>query len=535
MKKSLLIFSLMLSASSAFAQMQVDKQIQMTGAAANDRRITNVSNASTVTPVGTDAININTVQQNYVNYSAGTFAGGTYALTLAPAPASYTGGMRITFRASAASTGATNVNVNLLGVRALVKPNNVALRAGDIQTGQMVEAVYDGTTGNFEIISGLGADAWSVNGNVGTAAGTNFLGTTDDMSLDFRTFNNIRGTFMNTGEFRLTGNGTAAAPILSWTTDTNLGFYRIGADNFAVSTAGAERLQFFAGGNIFANNGSLDIAGASQIVFGSRSINDDVSVFGENTGTGYGIYGRAPNGGSAVYGYKTGGSGGAVLAWNNRTSALTGSGVAGLGSNVGTYYELTGSPTGGAFTGINFGTFSKQTETLNAIDHSAYIGSYNRGATQNTVYVGGVIGGTHYKILGTGGGSVSTTMTTRDGERILFAPEATENWFFDMGEAQLSNGKVIVKLDPVFADCISDEKPFKVFVQGAEGTLGQIRVTRNQADKSFVLEDLGGASSGTVQFSVYGIWKGKENLRLPKYEGKVELIEHQADVQKVKD
>jgi hypothetical protein len=295
-----------------------------------------------------------------------------------------------------------------------------------------------------------------------------------------------------------------------------------------------ERLQFFAGGNIFANNGSLDIAGANQIVFGSLSINDDVSVYGRNTGTGFAVYGSAPNGGTAVYGYKTAGTGGAVLGYNNRAANLQGSGVAGIGNNTGNYWELA-TPTGGAFTGIRYGTFSTQTENSNAIDHSAYIGNYYQGATQRSVYVGGVIGGTHYKILGTGGGSVSTTMTTRDGERILFAPEATENWFFDMGEAQLSNGKVIVKLDPIFADCISDEKPFKVFVQGAEGTLGQIRVTRNQADKSFVLEDLGGASNGTVQFSVYGIWKGKENLRLPKYEGKVEVIEHQADVQKVKD
>jgi hypothetical protein len=161
MKKILCSFLGIFMAVSAFAQVQIDKQVQMTGALPNDRRITNVSNASTVTPVGTDAININTVQQNYVNYSAGTFAGGTYALTLVPAPAAYTAGMRITFRASAANTGATNVNVNALGARPLVRHNGVALNAGEIYSGQIVEAVYDATSAHFEVISNIKTDVTS--------------------------------------------------------------------------------------------------------------------------------------------------------------------------------------------------------------------------------------------------------------------------------------------------------------------------------------------------------------------------------------
>lgn len=143
--------------------------------------------------------------------------------------------------------------------------------------------------------------------------------------------------------------------------------------------------------------------------------------------------------------------------------------------------------------------------------------------------MGGRIGPTHYKILGTGGGSVSTTMPTRDGERILYAPEAPENWFFDIGEVKLVNGKARVELDPLFYDCISHEKPFKVFVQGAENTLGAIRV-KARGDNWFELEDTGGASSGTVMFNIYAIWKGKENIRLPKFENpiKIEKVERVA-------
>lgn len=38
-------------------------------------------------------------------------------------------------------------------------------------------------------------------------------------------------------------NGTAAAPAIYWTADTNMGFYRIGADNLGVATAGTLRLD----------------------------------------------------------------------------------------------------------------------------------------------------------------------------------------------------------------------------------------------------------------------------------------------------
>ena len=175
---------------------------------------------------------------------------------------------------------------------------------------------------------------------------------------------------------------------------------------------------------------------------------------------------------------------------------------------------------GGSFIGRQWGVTSIAAISgggTNGIDRAAFIGRYvSGGSTQQTVYVGARIGGTHYKILGTGGGSVSTTMETSQGERILFAPESPENWFFDIGEVQLNNGKAVVKLDKIFGEIIADSKPFKVFVQGSEGALGSIRITRNIKEKSFLVEDLGGQSNGTVQYSIYAIWKGKENLRFPE-------------------
>jgi len=65
--------------------------------------------------------------------------------------------------------------------------------------------------------------------------------------------------------------------------------------------------------------------------------------------------------------------------------------------------------------------------------------------------------------------------------------------------------------------------------------LGSIRITRNQTDKSFLVEDIGGASSGIVQYNIYGIWKGKENLRFPEFkpENHLKSIEQQTITSKV--
>ena len=186
---------------------------------------------------------------------------------------------------------------------------------------------------------------------------------------------------------------------------------------------------------------------------------------------------------------------------------------------------------GGAFNGSRWGVFANSTISGSpATDRAAFIGIFNENVTSRTVYLGATLGGVNYKVLGTGSASVSTTMPTREGERILFAPEAPENWFFDIGEVTLINGKATVTIDPIFVDCIADSKPFKVFVQGGENTLGSIRITRNQKNKTFIVEDLGGNSNGIVQYSVYGIWKQKENLRFPEYKQPLEFQSTKATI-----
>ena len=82
--------------------------------------------------------------------SAGTDA---YAITLSPAPAAYTNGMPIRFKADVANTGACTLNVNGLGAITIKKNLSVDLASGDIQANQIVEVVYN-STGAGRLIDG---------------------------------------------------------------------------------------------------------------------------------------------------------------------------------------------------------------------------------------------------------------------------------------------------------------------------------------------------------------------------------------------
>lgn len=87
---------------------------------------------------------------------------GSYALTYSVAPGAYIQGQKFTFRANFTSVGGDTLNVNSLGALPLYKPSTsgpVAIAAGDIQSGQMVEASYDSNLdssgGGFHVLEGL--------------------------------------------------------------------------------------------------------------------------------------------------------------------------------------------------------------------------------------------------------------------------------------------------------------------------------------------------------------------------------------------
>lgn len=81
-------------------------------------------------------------------YAADSGSTDTYVITLNPAPSSYTVGMVINFKANTANTGPATLNVNGLGAIPIVKNHDEALINGNIEAGQIVTVIYDGT--NFQ-------------------------------------------------------------------------------------------------------------------------------------------------------------------------------------------------------------------------------------------------------------------------------------------------------------------------------------------------------------------------------------------------
>jgi hypothetical protein len=79
----------------------------------------------------------------YASTSVGTDA---YAITITPAITAYASGQRFRFKADVANTGGATLDVSGLGAKTILKQNDTALATGDIEAGQIVECVYDGTS-----------------------------------------------------------------------------------------------------------------------------------------------------------------------------------------------------------------------------------------------------------------------------------------------------------------------------------------------------------------------------------------------------
>jgi hypothetical protein len=80
------------------------------------------------------------------NYAADTVAANAYVVSIAATYlTSYVTGMQVKFRATNTNTGASTINVNGLGAKAIVRPDGAtALTAGAIMAGQIVTLEYDG-------------------------------------------------------------------------------------------------------------------------------------------------------------------------------------------------------------------------------------------------------------------------------------------------------------------------------------------------------------------------------------------------------
>jgi hypothetical protein len=194
------------------------------------------------------------IKRSYDRDHAGTWCtvGGTgnaVTLTYAVAPASYVQGEKYAFKAIAANSGATTVNVNGLGAKNVYKKSPsgaaTACTGNEIQNGDLVEIEYDGT--QFQLLS---------------VAATNFVGgtLTATTTMAGAAFNEAAQVPLASAA--TTDIGSAASNSIHVTggaTITSLGSV----------VNGAVRFLYFDAGMTLTNNANIVLPGGANIVTGS--------------------------------------------------------------------------------------------------------------------------------------------------------------------------------------------------------------------------------------------------------------------------
>lgn len=92
-------------------------------------------------------------KMTHIPYAVATGSANTYAVTLSPAPTAYVDGMAVCVKINVSSTGASTLNVNGLGAKAILDSLGNAITSGGLKAGVPYTLRYNGT--NF-IVQGKG-------------------------------------------------------------------------------------------------------------------------------------------------------------------------------------------------------------------------------------------------------------------------------------------------------------------------------------------------------------------------------------------
>ena len=127
-------------------------------------------------------------------------------------------------------------------------------------------------------------------------------------------------------------------------------------------------------------------------------------------------------------------------------------------------------------------------------------------------------------------GTKSAVVRTNSyGGRQLYAMESPENWFEDLGRGQLIQGRGTVKLDLIFAETVSTEVEYHVFLT-PKGDCNGLFVA-NQSANSFEVRELQhGTSTIDFNYRVVAKRKGYEHERLAGVEVGVDTSVTPAEV-----
>jgi hypothetical protein len=301
-------------------------------------------------------------------------------------------------------------------------------------------------------------------------------------------------------------------------------------------------------------------SGNTVAVEGTNASSTGAGVVGKSTATSglaYGVQGSSTSSGGiavaginvATSGQNTGvlgqdaSSGGTAVQGNNLATTGNAIGIAGVTSSaagIGAYGVGVGESTEGGTVSLRpIGTWGDTNQSsgigvLATADFGIAIAGYNNAENistakfqndENTDEVGNVLAtrGGHFGgicVMDVGGnlgcnGSKSAVVPVDGGSRqvALYAVEAPENWFEDIGSGQLSNGTAVVQVESVFAQTVNTGTEYHVFLT-PKGDCKGLYVSNETAD-SFEVHELGGGKA-TIAFDyrIVARRKGYETIRL---------------------
>lgn len=129
-----------------------------------------ISSSNLATPTNADSVQLAKAIQSWLMNSdvdEGTI--NQYQVTLAPAPTAYYTFLTVRIKIGTTNTGASTLNVNALGSKAIQNADGTAVSGGQLLSGAVVELCYDGTA--FRVIGGIAGAAVPPPGSSGGGGG----------------------------------------------------------------------------------------------------------------------------------------------------------------------------------------------------------------------------------------------------------------------------------------------------------------------------------------------------------------------------
>jgi hypothetical protein len=268
-----------------------------------------------------------------------------------------------------------------------------------------------------------------------TSAATSLLGSTTGLG--------------NAGQFQLTNAASRSHAIFAQTNGTRAAFRAL--------TTGTGQAALFEIQNatntapvLYAQTSGRGGAGLFQV---TNSSNAEPALTAEHVGSGPGLSATSRTGSAGLFSGGGNSVGGAPVLQVRSSRTNTAAGALSV--------VQTGS--GKALAVVLNNTSSGETALSAGTNGLGFAASFNgAGATSNGVHISTPSGSTGLVVVG---GTKNAAVSTPTGMRVLYTEESTEVWFTDYGFGRLDNGRARILIDPSFAQTVSLDEPYHVFVQ----------------------------------------------------------------------